>query len=295
MITSVCTNLCQNHGAKHGQRLDELDLQYLHRGAPCLSGRTRSRRDLVEGELCACMWMVFRVINYLSSNLDISMQSTALELDYFNKQVQVDSDIGGGPGAVEEAEAGGKTGLPKMHLAQEPEKAEESRRLDVDKGLFRRKPQPAKEAFSMAKTKETVRSKSRNSSDDEDGGRDIEAGPRGGGRGSLFSFAFGSGKQNVQPISEQESSQSLSGLIASERRVKQPNLLPMLSEVAAPSLEGVGEKESGEGVRDGEEGPERADAAGSNEQQQHVHGRDDHRLIRYALSSTAIPLAGMRS
>lgn len=225
----------------------------------------------------------------LTSNLNISMQSTALELDYFNKQVQVDSDIGGGPGAVEEAEAGGRTGLPKMHLAQEPEQAEESRRLDVDKGLFRRKPQPAKEAFSMAKTKETVRSKSRNSSDDEDGGRDIEGGARGGGRGSLFSFAFGSGKQNVQPILEQESSQSLSGLIASERRVKQMNSLPMLSEVAAPSLEGVGEKESGEGGRDGEEGPERADAAGSNEQQQHAHGRDDHRLIRYSLSSNAIP------
>ena len=226
------------------------------------------------------------------------MQSTALELDYFNKQVQVDSDIGAGPGAMEEAEeeAGGRTGLPKMHLAQKPEQAEESRRLNVDKGLFRRKPHPAKESSSMAKTKETAKIRSRNSSDDEDGGRDIEAGPRGVGHGSLFSFAFGSGKRNVQPISEQESSQSLSGLIAGERRVKQLNSLPVLSEAAAPSLEGVGEKESGEGGRDGEEGPERADAAGSNEQQmQHVHGRDDHRLIRYALSSNANPWVGVRS
>ena len=222
------------------------------------------------------------------------MQSTALELDYFNKQVQVDSDSGGGPGAVEEAEADGKTGLPKMHIEQKPEEAEESRRLDVDKGLFRRKPQPAKEAASFVKTntREAVRSRSRNSSDDEDGGRDIEAGPRGGGRGGFFSFTFGSGKQHVQPISEQQSSQSLSGLIADERRVKQLNTLPVLAEAATLTLEGVGEKEDGEGQegRDGNKGP-----ASSSGQQQHAHERDDFRLIRYALGFYVLPWIDMRS
>ena len=207
-------------------------------------------------------------------------QSTALELDYFSKQVHVkDSDtVSGGEGAGEGAEGprgSGSGSHSKRQRDLEAQQAEEARRLGVDKGLFRRKPQPANAPSIFAskgkgKGKGGGKSRSRNSSDEEEEGRDIEAGPGSAGRGgagngkNFFSFSFGSDRQHVHPQSAKKSSQSMAGLIAEE-----PEATPLHAEDGPPAghrpspgpRQGQGDAEAAgaEGAVDaGPEGAERA-------------------------------------
>ena len=286
-----CAVLLQGHGEKHGRRPDLVDMQHVHRGAACLFGRDRGGRNLAQGECWVLVCMYACMYDLL---LALCGQSTALELDYFNKQVQVkDSDtVSGGEGAGEGAEGprgsgngSGSGSHSKRQRDLEAQQAEEARRLGVDKGLFRRKPQPANAPSifaSKSKGKGKGGGRSRNSSDDEEEGRDIEAGPGSAGRGgagngrNFFSFSFGSDRQHVHPQSAKKSSQSMAGLIAEE-----PEATPLHAEDGPPA----GHRPSpGPGPRHSQGDAEAAGAEGAvdagPEGAERAPGREQRRLIR---------------
>ena len=202
-------------------------------------------------------------------------KSTEMELDYFNKQVQVrdavankvDSELDDLITSISPKLKGSKK--KKFFFANSPkndnlenQKSQTNkkitdnnnssdellRKLEVDKGLFRRKPPPAKRAHNNGSSVRRLEplnsvgssgnlSNGGENSDEESNNKPAKYKRKDGK--SFFSFSF-SGKSNERQtypdILSQDSSRSLSEVIKDERKVKQLNKMMDRAEEGIPDM-----------------------------------------------------------